>query len=83
MINPMIPAINTIISQSAPLIPRDSASLYTQMQSRIATMNQTIGKRQSRPPMKKNSICPASIGITFSPRGLFYFERFIRFALDM
>lgn len=64
MINPKMPVMITIISHNAPLIPLDSASLYTQTQSRIATMNQTIGIIQRRPsPQKAHSACPIGIGI--------------------
>jgi hypothetical protein len=65
-IKPMMPVIITIISHSAPLIPLDSASLYTQMQRRIDMTNQTIGIRQIRPAKPQpHSICPIDIGITF------------------
>lgn len=65
MINPMMPVMITIISHSPPLIPLDSASLYTQIQRRIDMINQTIGIRQIRPAMPKpHSICPIDIGIT-------------------
>jgi hypothetical protein len=59
-----MPVMITIISHSAPLIPLDSASLYTQMQSSIAMMNQTIGIRQIRPRPQAHSSCPIGIGIT-------------------
>jgi len=56
----------TTISHSTPPIPRDSASLYTQTQSSIAMMNQTIGIRQNMMPSPKaHSPCPIGIGITF------------------
>lgn len=44
-----MPVIRTMISQSAPFIPRDSASLYTQTHSRMAMIKKTIGTKQKRP----------------------------------
>ena len=64
IINPRMPVMITIISHSAPLIPLDSASLYTQTQSSIAMMNQTIGIMQKR-PASPHSHCPIGIGIIF------------------
>ena len=64
-INPRMPVMITIISHSTPLIPLDSASLYTQTQSSIAMMNQTIGIKQRRPSPKPHSHCPIGIGIIF------------------
>lgn len=66
MINPRMPVRITIISHSVPLIPLDSASLYTQTQSSIAMMNQTIGIRHKRPASPKpHSHCPIGTGIIF------------------
>ena len=59
MISPMMPVIRTMISQSAPFIPRDSASLYTQTHSRIAMRKKTTGMMQKNPanPATSHSAC--------------------------
>jgi len=63
-INPTMPVMITMISHSGPLIPLDSASLYTQTQSMIAIINQTIGIRQKMPASPQaHSSCPIGIGI--------------------
>jgi len=63
MINPIMPVRITTISHSTPLIPRDSASLYTQTQSRIATTNQMIGIRHN--PPRSHSIWSTGSGVIF------------------
>ncbi len=64
MISPTMVVSKTMISQSTPLIPRDSASLYTQMQIKIPTMNQTTGIRHM-PPTASISHCSTGKGIIF------------------
>lgn len=63
-INPRMPVMMTMMSHNPPLIPLDSASLYTQTQRRIAMMNQTIGIRQKRLVSANHSTCPTIVGIT-------------------
>jgi len=67
MISPMMPVIRTMISQSAPFIPRDSASLYTQTHSRIAMRKKTTGMMQKSPanPATSHSACNIVIKLNF------------------
>lgn len=63
IINPMMPVRITTISHNTPLIPRDSASLYTQTQSMILMMSQSIGIRQIVPT--SHSSCNANVKVIF------------------